>query len=109
MIGFGFGGGHKPRKFSYKPLYWDEEKEEREARRKERELSDPTFIYKEEEYVPGSIIRAARMRRMKNAQNNHKKSGVTLIRTVIFVVLVGLILFLFADNIAEALEKMNKQ
>ncbi len=108
MLGLGGFGSRKPRQFSYKPLYWDEEKEEREARRKEREISDPSFVYKEEEYVPGSIIRAARARRMKNAQVTHKKSGVTLVRTLIFVVLIGLIIFLFADNIGAALDKLSE-
>ncbi len=100
MIGFGFGSRRKPREFNYKPIYWDEEAEEREARKKAAMLEDPNYVYKEDEYVPGSIIRAGRMRRMKSAQKNHTKSASTLIRTLVFLVLLGAIMFFFADSIS---------
>ncbi len=102
MIGFGgLGSRRKPRKFEYKPFYWDEEAELREERRKARELADPNYKAEEdEEYRPGSRIRAQRLRRMRESEKMQSKSGRTLIRTLIFVVLLGAMIFLLADKIA---------
>ncbi len=102
MIGLGgFGSRRKPRQFKYKPFYWDEEAELREDRRKAREASEPDYKAEEdEEYSPGSIIRAQRLRRMRASEKMKSKSGVTLLRTLIFVVLLGAMIFILADKIS---------
>ncbi len=78
-------------------MYWDPEAEEREKLRR----SDPNYeAGKEEEYVPGSIIRASRVRRMRSSNKLQRKSGAVLIRTLLFLILLGAVLFFMADSIS---------
>lgn len=100
MLGLGGLGSHKkPRSFGYAPRHFDPEAEAREER-KRAILGDE---YKEGEYRPGVLIREGRMRRMQ-AQNTRaqKASKVTLIRTVVFVLLVFLILYLATSYFGQS-------
>lgn len=94
MLGLG-GLRSKPRGFSFKPAYWDQDKEEREERRKAI-LGDD---YKEGDssYKPGSLILDGRMRRMRSANGTHRRSRSTLIRMALFVILVAFALYFMTD------------
>lgn len=99
MLGLN-GYGRKPRQFSYKPVYWDEEKELRDEIINSARLR--AADYKpgdEDEYVPGSIIRAKRLRRMKSTQKMQGRSGSTLVRVMIFLLGLGAVFYFLADYI----------
>lgn len=92
-----FFGTRKPKGFEYKPIYWDPEKEERLERQKLAEMLDPDTKLTDENYTPGSIIRASRARRMERTAGMQKSSRVALIRVLIFFLLVGFVIFLMSD------------
>lgn len=102
MLGLsGFGHHKKPRTFGYKPRHFDPETEAREER-KRAILGDN---YSQGEYSPGVLIREGRMRRMQEHNvRAQKASKVTLIRTVIFVLLVFAILFLATHYFGKSME-----
>lgn len=83
----------KPKQFNYAPRYWDPEQEARIARRK-AVLGDD---YQEGDYRPGSLIRDGRIRRTQTANRLQKKSKSTLIRSVIFVLLVFAVLYMMTS------------
>ncbi len=97
MIGLsGFGFRRKPRTFNSHPMYWDKEAEERKEKR-DAALADSA---EGEEYAPGSIIRAGRVRRMNSSKKANHKGGSTLIRTLIFLGLLGAVFYILADYIS---------
>ena len=103
MIGFG-AFKRKSRQFSYKPIYYNQEKEEREARRRisEAEVED------EKNYVPGSYIRASRKGRIMGLDSfltkkeEKEKRTRSIIRLVVFLILLVILSFAFMKtNILE--------
>ncbi len=90
-------GTRKPKQFEYKPLYWNPEKEEREERQRLAKLLDPDTDMEEEGYVPGSILRASRARRMERSRNVQTSSKTAIIRLVIFFILVGIVIIYLSD------------
>lgn len=92
MLGFG-GVKRKARGFSYEPVYWDRDKEEREERRR-AVLGDD---YQTTDYKPGSMIREQRLRRMRSAARTQRSSRSTLVRVAIFVGLVFFALYFLTD------------
>lgn len=88
----GIGSTTKPREFNYSPIYWNQEAEERAARR--RELRPDEQTTSDEQYEPGSMIRESRIRRMRHAEQTHSKSRVPIIRAVIFLGLVVAVLYI---------------
>ncbi|CDN32081.1 hypothetical protein BN938_2008 [Mucinivorans hirudinis] len=105
MLGLnGFGHRKKPRSFEYKPRYFDSELQERENRR--RAILGENYDVEDDSYRPGLLIREHRMRRMQGQARRAQKQGkVTLIRTVIFVLLVFTILWLATTYFGQSLEK----
>ncbi len=96
MIGLsGFGYKRKPRTFNSHPMYWDKEAEERNER-----LNAGAKNIEEEDYAPGSIIRAGRVRRMNSSKKTAKKGSSTLVRTILFLGLLGALFYILADYIA---------
>lgn len=83
----------KPRQYSYKPVYYDPEKEEREARRRVSEQSAET----DKKYVPGSLIHASRRARIMGTElksssiEDADKRRRIIIRLAIFLILLFLI------------------
>ncbi|MDE6183711.1 MAG: hypothetical protein K2F53_04740 [Rikenellaceae bacterium] len=83
MLGFS-SFRRKPRQFSYIPRYWDQEKEEREHRlHPEAEGQKP--------YVPGALIKDSRARRLYGVKKKGSGSSPVLMRTVIVLMLLGLV------------------
>lgn len=95
MIGLsGLGFRRKPRPFTYKPVYWDEEQEARVARNQAARMANPDYVA-DDSYKPGAIIRAKRLRRMQSSVTANKRSGSTIIRIALFLgLLVGALYFL---------------
>ena len=86
----------KPRQFSYKPRFYDPEKEAREKRREELLGVRPA---EGEEYVPGELLRRRRMQRMMEdatAARRKKQKGSGLLLVAIFVLLIVAFLWLSA-------------
>ncbi|MEG1554191.1 MAG: hypothetical protein RRZ64_04035 [Rikenellaceae bacterium] len=83
----------KPRQYSYKPIYFDPEKEEREERRR-ASLSNAE---QDAHYVPGSLIQASRRSRIMGT--SHKPSKIEsadkqrriILRLAIFLILLFLV------------------
>lgn len=93
MLGLqGFGYGRKPRQFNSHPMYWNPEEEERKERLRASEIAAG-----ECEYEVGSLIRAGRARRMSSSKKTHRKGGSTLIRSLIFLLLLGAALYIMID------------
>ncbi len=91
MIGLsGFGFRRKPRTFDSHPMYWNAEEEERKERLAAQNKS-------EDEYQVGSIIREGRIRRMRSSQKAQTKSGSILLRSLIFLLLLGAVLYIMVD------------
>lgn len=91
-------GGFKrtTREFKYTPVYWDKEKEEREARRRAT-LANIESKDAEKDYVPGSYIRSSSIKRMRSANRENSKSRVGLYRTAIFIALVFAVMYIMTD------------
>ena len=86
----------KPRQFSYKPRFYDPEKEAREKRREELLGVRPADG---EEYVPGDLLCRRRMQRMMDdaaAARHKKKKGSALLLIAFLVVLIAAFLWLSA-------------
>lgn len=87
----------KPRQFSYKPRFYDPEKEAREKRREELLGVRPA---EGEEYVPGELLRRRRMQRMMEdataARRNKKQKGSGLLLVAFIVLLIVAFLWLSA-------------
>ena len=103
MIGFG-AFKRKPRQFSYKPVYYNPEKEERDARRRISEAE----VDAEKNYVPGSYLRASRKGRIMGIdpfltkKDEQAKRTRSIIRLVIFLFLLIILSFAFMKtNILE--------
>lgn len=94
MLGLG-GLRRKPRGFSFKPAYWDQDKEERQERRKA--ILGDDYVEGDNSYRPGSLIRDSRMRRMRSASGVQRRSRSTLIRVALFVGLVACALYFMTD------------
>lgn len=78
----------KPRQFSYKPRFYDPEKEAREKRREELLGVRPA---EGEEYVPGELLRRRRMQRMMEdatAARRKKQKGSGLLLVAFIVLLI---------------------
>lgn len=110
MLGMG-AFRRKPRQFSYKPIYFDPEKEEREERRRASEESAEA----EKNYVPGSLIHAARRSRImgtgKKASSieSADKQRRIIIRLAIFLILLFLIGYaMMQSNFFEVVLSMKK-
>ena len=86
----------KPRQFSYKPRFYDPEKEAREKRREELLGVRPA---EGEEYVPGGLLRRRRMQRMMEdatAARRKKQKGSGLLLVAFIVLLIVAFLWLSA-------------
>lgn len=86
----------KPRQFSYKPRFYDPEKEAREKRREELLGVRPA---EGEEYVPGELLRRRRMQRMMEdatAVRRKKQKGSGLLLVAFIVLLIAAFLWLSA-------------
>lgn len=86
----------KPRQFSYKPRFYDPEKEAREKRREELLGVRPA---EGEEYVPGELLRRRRMQRMMEdatAARRKKQKGSGLLLVAFIVLLIAAFLWLAA-------------
>ncbi len=81
--------GRKARQFNYTPLFYDQKKEEKEQRQRLNGIDiDSTS---EEKYIPGSIIRKGRMKRMTISEEEKSiKSRATAIRLIVFIALLAL-------------------
>ncbi len=105
---FGFNGvfGAKPRRFDYKPRYYDQEQEAREQRKREVLGDDYADKYKTEEelqagkkaYKPGTYIRNSAMERRGIERSPRNNSGRTQRLIVIVLVLVALAVWLMSSN-----------
>jgi len=85
------------REFNYKPVYWDKEKDEREARRRATLSRAELDNNETQEYIPGSYIRGSSVKRMRSANRENSKSKVGLYRTAIFIVLVFAVMYIMTD------------
>ena len=86
----------KPRQFSYKPRFYDPEKEAREKRREELLGVRPA---EGEEYVPGELLRRRRMQRMmedSTAARRKKQKGSGFLLVAFIVLLIVAFLWLSA-------------
>lgn len=86
----------KPRQFSYKPRFYDPEKEARDKRREELLGVRPA---EGEEYVPGELLRRRRMQRMMDdadAARHKKKKGSGLLLVAFIVLLIVAFMWLAA-------------
>lgn len=86
----------KPRQFSYKPRFYDPEKEAREKRREELLGVRPA---EGEKYVPGELLRRRRMQRMMEdatAARRKKQKGSGLLLVAFIVLLIVAFLWLSA-------------
>lgn len=87
---------NKPRQFSYKPVYFDPEQDERTAREAKNAVGD--------DYVPGSIVRGMRMERHTTGSDvNSKKMAQdarnrTVIRLMIFLCLLFLVAYIVMNS-----------
>lgn len=104
MLGMG-AFRRKPRQYSYKPIYFDPEKEEREERRRASENSAET----EKNYVPGSLIHASRRARIMGTSRKPSsiesadKQRRIIIRLAIFLILLFLVGYaMMKSNFFEA-------
>ncbi len=89
---FGISSGfkrNKPRSFSYKPMYYDAEQEERDERRAK---------YEEKEYKPGSIVRNMRRERYVDNNVNAKKMAAEA-RNRIMMRMIILLILLFTAGV----------
>lgn len=85
-MGFSIFNTYKPRKFDYKPLYYNEEKEKAEQRK--RQLN--------EEYVPGDIIKSGMSKNRGRIEERRKSYKSKRMRFVVMIVLAAaLIYFMF--------------
>jgi hypothetical protein len=105
---FGFNGvfGAKPRRFDYRPRYYDLEQEAREQRKREVLGENYADKYKTEEelaaekktYKPGVYIRNSAMERRGIQRSPRSNSGRSARMVVIFIVLVALGVWLMSQN-----------
>jgi len=84
----------KPRRFDYKPLYYDKEKEEREQRKKELGIIDSTDHMDKFK---------ADLQRKWRYERQAKKQRTSELRTVIYVMIVGFFVYLifFTDFVQK--------
>lgn len=71
-----FFNTQKPKKFEYKPLYYDEEKDEREQRRKELGLGDDGSDHKS--FFRGELQKKWRSGGKVNQKSSRKRSIIYL-------------------------------
>lgn len=86
----------KPRRFEYKPRYYDPEKEAREQRRKE--LLGDRDADPDAEYVPGDLLRRRKLQRMiaaDNAAARRKKSSGFVLLIAVLVLLILAVAWVF--------------
>ena len=86
----------KPRKFEYKPRYYDPEQEAREQRRKE--LLGERDADNDGEYVPGELLRRRKLQRMiaaENASARRKKSSSFVLLVAVLVLLILAVAWVF--------------
>lgn len=98
----------KPRRFDYKPLYFDPEKEAREERKKQVLGESYTRINQDnasQEYIPGEFIREIKIRRgVIASQDRGSKIRGSSIRLLVFVVLVGIVMIFVFPMIQQWME-----
>ncbi len=92
MLGFSFFGNRQPRKFQYRPRYYDPDKEELEQR-KRMMLGDKYEESKDGEYKPGQYIRDMRLRRGIVADRQRRERKMRR-RQWIIVLALALLLFM---------------
>lgn len=105
---FGFNGvfGAKPRKFDYKPRYYDAEQEAREQRKREvlgenyadKYKSDEERAAEKKAYKPGTYIRNSAMDRRGIERSPRNNSGRTMRLVVIVAILAALGVWLMSSN-----------
>jgi hypothetical protein len=76
----------KPRKFEYKPRYYDPEKEAKEKRRDELLGARPTTS--DREYVPGEIIRSRMGAKREALMERRKGKGKTIMLVAAILALI---------------------
>ncbi len=82
-----FGYTAKPRKFEYKPRYYDPEKEAKEKRRDE--LLGPKAGPSGREYVPGEIIRSRMGARHDALRQRRSGKGKTVVLIIAVMALIA--------------------
>ncbi len=105
---FGFNGifGAKPRRFDYRPRYYDLEQEAREQRKRDVLGDDYADKYKDEEqleaekkaYKPGAYIRNSAMDRRGIERSPRNNGGRTQRLVIIGLVLVALAAWLMTTG-----------
>ena len=98
--------GRKPRRFDYRPRYYDLEQEEREQRKREVLGADYADKYKSDEelradkkaYKPGVYIRNSAMERRGIERSPRNNGGRTQRLVIIGAVLLALALWLMSTN-----------
>lgn len=83
----------KARQFTYNPRFYDPQKEERDARQRVNGVINEGS--KEKKYIPGSIIRAHRIKRMTYVEekDSKQKARVIIIRFIIAMALLCLVAY----------------
>ncbi len=78
----------KPRKFEYKPRYYNPEQEAKERRRDEL-LGPKAGQQSDKEYVPGAIIRSRMGARHETMRERRKGRGKTLVLVIAIMALLA--------------------
>ena len=99
MFGFGDVFGRKPRQFSYKPRYYDPDKDAINKRRLELGLA-PIDEKEEQEQKPGDSLRRRKgltQQRLEASarERKNKSTRLTLCVAVLFIVLLWILMDVF--------------
>lgn len=96
---FNFFGTQEIRKFSYKPRFYDQEKEERR-----RKFGDHSASAQKKAYVPGSHVKGAlrdgNYARTKDASESHKLLGMV---TMVLLFLVIYLIYKYFPLLLQAM------
>lgn len=106
MLGISSGfKRNKPRQFDYKPLYYDQEREERDERLNKGN----------KEYTPGSIVKGIRNERYRSKDvhsermdaDKRNRTAIRLVLIIFMLILVGIALLnsTFLENILMSFGK----
>ncbi len=98
--------GAKPRRFDYRPRYYDPEQEAREQRKRKVLGEDYADKYKTDEqrtvekkaYKPGVYIRNSAMERRGIERSPHNNTGRTRRLVIIMLVLVAAVVWLWSTT-----------
>ncbi|MCQ2203021.1 MAG: hypothetical protein MJZ15_01115 [Bacteroidales bacterium] len=104
MGGISFFKVPKHRVFNYQPLYYDQEKERREQRRKELGLDDES---ESAGYTTGSLIRSGGMRARHEQFNQKMESQKRKSQVILIALIIGLSIltyYMMRDYLDEIVE-----